>query len=351
MKKSILYVCLAVLFWQGAAFAAFIDNGNGTITDTGTGLMWQKATAPGTYTWEQALTYCENLTLGGLSDWRLPNRNELQTLVDYSRYNPAIDTTFFSDTVASVFWSSTTYAGSTGYAWYVDFYGGGVGSYNKSYYNYVRAVRGGQCGSFGDSDNNGIPDITENHYGTHNNSGHIAEPVNTALGNYTSEHSDLKIPGRGMSFEFKRGYNSLDPYNGPMGYGWTHSYNIVVNEYTDAVTVKWGDGHQDVYNKQGDGSFIPSLPGIYDTIVKNGDSTWTLARKDQTQCSFDAAGKLTAIVDKNGNTISLSYDGSGYLYTITDTAGRTFTITNDTQGRITQITDPISRTVGYACAA
>jgi len=152
MKKGILYVCLAVLFWQGVAFAAFIDNGNGTITDTGTGLMWQKATAPGTYTWEQALTYCENLTLpvGGYSDWRLPNRNELQSIVDYSRYNPAIDTTYFPGTVASDYWSSTTIAGNTYYAWYVFFYIGGVYDYNKTYGYYVRAVRGGQCGSFGD---------------------------------------------------------------------------------------------------------------------------------------------------------------------------------------------------------
>ena len=152
MKKGILYVCLAVLFWQGAAFAAFIDNGNGTITDTGTGLVWQKATAPGTYTWEQALTYCENLTLGGHSDWRLPNRNELQSIVDYNRYNPAIDTTFFPGTVASSYWSSTTFAGSTGDAWYVFFNFGYVGSYYKAGNCYVRAVRGGQCGSFGDLD-------------------------------------------------------------------------------------------------------------------------------------------------------------------------------------------------------
>jgi hypothetical protein len=150
MKKSILYVCLAVLFWQGVSFAAFIDNGNGTITDTGTGLMWQKATAPGTYTWEQALTYCENLILGGHSDWRLPNRNELQSIVDYSRYNPAIDTTFFPGTVASFYWSSTTFANLTTSAWFVDFYFGFVGSYYKSDYGYVRAVRGGQCGGFGD---------------------------------------------------------------------------------------------------------------------------------------------------------------------------------------------------------
>ncbi|MCX5902809.1 MAG: DUF1566 domain-containing protein [Proteobacteria bacterium] len=128
----------------------FIDNNDGTITDTGTGLMWQKATAPGTYTWEQALTYCENLTLpaGGYSDWRLPNRNELQSIVDYSRYNPAIDTTYFPDTQAAYYWSSTTDAFSTLIAWSVYFYNGSVASgYGKNNNYYVRAVRGGQCGS------------------------------------------------------------------------------------------------------------------------------------------------------------------------------------------------------------
>ena len=121
--------------------------------------MWQKATAPGTYTWEQALTYCENLTLGGHSDWRLPNRNELQSIVDYSRYNPAIDTTYFPGTVASYYWSSTPYANDASYyAWIVYFNVGYVYNLTKTNYNYVRAVRGGQCGSFGDSDIDGICD-------------------------------------------------------------------------------------------------------------------------------------------------------------------------------------------------
>jgi hypothetical protein len=133
----------------------FVDNSDGTITDTNSGLMWQQATAPGTYTWEQALTYCENLTLpaGGYSDWRLPNRNELQSIVDYSRYNPAIDTTYFPDTVSSYYWSSTTGAVYSPTAWLVRFYDSYIDYYygNKSLYYYVRTVRGPV-----DSDGDGI---------------------------------------------------------------------------------------------------------------------------------------------------------------------------------------------------
>jgi hypothetical protein len=101
--------------------------------------MWQQATAPGTYNWEEALTYCENLTLpaGGYSDWRLPNRNELQSIVDYSRFNPAIDTNFFSDTAAAYFLSST----SSPAAWSVAFNNGTVYYWHKGSRGYVRAVR------------------------------------------------------------------------------------------------------------------------------------------------------------------------------------------------------------------
>ncbi|MBF0238256.1 MAG: DUF1566 domain-containing protein [SAR324 cluster bacterium] len=78
------------------------------------------------------------------TDWRLPNRNELQSLVDYSKSNPAIDTTAFSNTNSSYYWSSTANAYSTSNAWYVNFYNGYVYYGNKTYSYYVRCVRGGQ---------------------------------------------------------------------------------------------------------------------------------------------------------------------------------------------------------------
>jgi len=74
----------------------YIDNGKGgllneIITDTKTGLMWQKETAPRTYTWQEAVEYCKNLTLAGYDDWRLPTIEELFSIVDYERFRPAID--------------------------------------------------------------------------------------------------------------------------------------------------------------------------------------------------------------------------------------------------------------------
>jgi len=125
----------------------FINNSDGTITDTSTGLMWQQDGAAEKYNWQQALSYCDTLSLADYDDWRLPNRNELQSLVDYSQYEPSIDTTFFPNTMLDKYWSSTTYYSDPNYAWDVSFVVGGVDYYGKSYGRYVRAVRGGQCGS------------------------------------------------------------------------------------------------------------------------------------------------------------------------------------------------------------
>ncbi|MDA3833242.1 MAG: DUF1566 domain-containing protein, partial [Spirochaetales bacterium] len=148
MRKVILGILLFVLMTGGVAMAALVDNGNDTVTDTETGLMWQKETAPGTYAWQQALAYAEGLLLGGHSDWRLPNRNELQTLVDYSRYNPAIDPLLEANTMSPRYWSSTTAARHADAAWRVHFSNGDVYGVSKSSYDYVRAVRAGQSGSF-----------------------------------------------------------------------------------------------------------------------------------------------------------------------------------------------------------
>jgi len=137
----------------------YFDNGDGTVTDAVTGLMWQQASS---YNgdWQQALAYCENLELAGYSDWRLPNRNELVSQVDYTRTDPTIDTDSFPDTKSHYYWSSTTANSSNDTAWMVNFHSGLVG-YDTHYYwkygrYYVRAVRSGSPNII-DSINNYCP--------------------------------------------------------------------------------------------------------------------------------------------------------------------------------------------------
>jgi hypothetical protein len=141
--KKILLVILFVSVYPLFCFADFTDNGNGTITDNDTGLVWMEATAADTMNWDEALYYCETLVLAEQSDWRLPTYEELQSIVDYDNLNPAINTMYFPDTMSLNYWSSTIYANNN-YAWRVSFYNGNVSGFSKSYAYYVRAVRGGQ---------------------------------------------------------------------------------------------------------------------------------------------------------------------------------------------------------------
>src|SRR4030095_9358518 len=112
------------------ADGGFGDNGDETVTDNCTGLMWQKDTADtspddgGAVRWCDALAYCENLSFGGHDDWRLPNIRELQSLVDYGRFNPAIDPVFGTLSPRDVYWSSTSIAVNPSHAWHVRFYSG-----------------------------------------------------------------------------------------------------------------------------------------------------------------------------------------------------------------------------------
>jgi len=100
----------------------FTDNGNGTITDSATGLMWQQSDSGVGMNWEEALKYAEGLKLGGYDDWRLPNPKELQSIVDYTRSlqttgSAAINPVFETSDIKSPdgrkqsphFWTSTTH--------------------------------------------------------------------------------------------------------------------------------------------------------------------------------------------------------------------------------------------------
>ena len=125
----------------------FTVNGDGTVTDNETGLVWQQQDDGVTRNWEAALAHCQDLDLGGSTDWRLPDKKELVSIVDVTRWHPAIDPVF-TGTKSSWYWSSSTYASLTYDAWFVCFYSGIVGYYSgiPGYYGkadtyYVRCAR------------------------------------------------------------------------------------------------------------------------------------------------------------------------------------------------------------------
>jgi hypothetical protein len=144
----------AVRAGQSGSFDNFIMNGDGTAIDPQSGLMWQMETAPGTYTWQQALSYAQELNSAnylGHTDWRLPNRNELQSLLDYSQGHPSIDPLLAADAVPSYYWSSTTCVNDPSDAWPFDFCHGYVHYAGKWNSYSVRVVRAGQSGSLDSS--------------------------------------------------------------------------------------------------------------------------------------------------------------------------------------------------------
>jgi hypothetical protein len=126
--------------WPGPRF---VENGDGTVTDKLTGLMWIKDETT-TMQWQAALDYVETLGTGGHTDWRLPNIIELRSLVDYARSSPSFplgNPSPFPNAVPSRYWSSTTLVDDTKAAWYVGFNDGGVGYTNKPDGSCVRPVR------------------------------------------------------------------------------------------------------------------------------------------------------------------------------------------------------------------
>jgi hypothetical protein len=164
---------------QKGASQSFTDNGDGTITDNTTGLMWEKKSDDGdplhdmnnSYSWCGAscgttnvmdgtitTTFLAGLNAGsgfaGHTDWRIPNTNELESIRNLENVNPATYSAFNTGCAATCtvtmcsctqnfYWSSTTYQVSTDGAWGVDFNGGRLLADGKSFSDYVRAVRGG----------------------------------------------------------------------------------------------------------------------------------------------------------------------------------------------------------------
>ena len=172
------------------------------------------------------------------------------------------------------------------------------------------------------------------------------EPVNTSIGNYVYQHQDLFIPAKGLPIALVRAYNSLDNYCGPLGAGWTHSYNVSLRLTAGRAVLMNEEGGREIYTLV-NGAWVPP-PGVHATLVQNPDGTFTLTRPTRVRLNFDPQGKLLSIVDRNQNRISLSYEGER-LVGISDPVGRpVLRFQYDNLGRIVGVSDLAGRCVGYA---
>ncbi len=120
---------------------SYTDHPDGTVTDDVTGLIWQQAVDAGTYDWAGAMAFCEALDLAMHTDWRLPSRIELVSILDYDDTNPAIREVAFPGTPSEEFWSSTLGAGGASMAWQVSFDEGVVRDASVENTYRVRCVR------------------------------------------------------------------------------------------------------------------------------------------------------------------------------------------------------------------
>ena len=157
MKKSILLFLIfsfSLLFMHTTALTSgrFNDNGNGTITDTKTGLIWQQdGKISGKLRWNDAWAYCKKLLLAGYSDWRLPKIDELKSLlnikvgtgtkINEKHRDVYLNNNGFKNIQASQYWSASTYVYRDFSAYSVLMYNGLAGDDKKSKANYVLAVR------------------------------------------------------------------------------------------------------------------------------------------------------------------------------------------------------------------
>jgi hypothetical protein len=142
--KEILLIIVGLSVALLADFSR--DDGTQIVTDNITKLQWQDddTVSSSRKSWIDALAYCEESTLGGHNDWRLPNIKELISIVDDTRFYPGIDTDAFKHVTSQGCWASTTYAGNSSYAWGISFHYGRHYYDDKSTSGYVRCVRAGQ---------------------------------------------------------------------------------------------------------------------------------------------------------------------------------------------------------------
>ncbi|NQU45192.1 hypothetical protein HQ520_18065 [bacterium] len=204
------------------------------------------------------------------------------------------------------------------------------------------------------------------------------DPVDLEAGNFQYSFLDAGVMGSGLRLRFMRSYHSQNRYEGPLGYGWHHNYDIRlyrVYEYPflpigvasstgteqpsqqttsvfKAIIVRYGDGVRLRFNlPEQSGAPFKSPIGRYLSLVQDGDD-YVMRNKHGRAWTFEpdpsgATWRLARVADSNGNLISLTYDPQSRLIRLSDDTGRQINLAYDDDNRIASVTDPAGRVSSY----
>jgi RHS repeat-associated protein len=176
-------------------------------------------------------------------------------------------------------------------------------------------------------------------------------------GEFIESTLDMHVPGRELDFVWARTYRSRTGSNTAMGNRWDFSYNIRLEPYSGTLLLHDGAGRKDIYSSQPDGTWVAD--GFFEELTQEADGSLTLTFPDTGTWSFrslaeaNAPGKISEVIDRNGNTISYEYDAQGRLTRVRDTTGilndgRLIAIAYNADGFIETITDWTGRQIQYA---
>lgn len=165
-----------------------------------------------------------------------------------------------------------------------------------------------------------------------------------------AETVDAYCPAPGLPLVFSRVINNdsgFFPYLGPLGRGWTHNYDLSLEEYTDGRVEFHGPGKiSRIYQSNADGTYTAE-PGDYGILTRDPSGWFKLQEKNGLAYLFQPDLKLAYLEDPHGNRISTIYDAAGNLVEIRHSCGSAFSLEYNDQGRITRLTDHAGRATTY----
>jgi len=175
-------------------------------------------------------------------------------------------------------------------------------------------------------------------------------------GEFCESAVDMCIPSRGPDFVLRRIYRSRTGDDTTVGNNWDHSCNIYLEQYGAKLILRDGTGRKDFYSPTEPNTW--AADGFFRELVMNPEDTFTLTFADMGKMNFNpfdgtsSQGKVNAITDRNGNTMSFAYDAAGRLITTRDALdneeyNRDITFSYNASGFLESVTDWTGRQVNY----